>query len=246
MAHSRSPEIHNAWFRSRGVAAKYIKAAVSPENLGTFMCRFSGKFSGANITIPHKESIIPYLDGLSPEARAIGAVNTIVVKKGKLFGHNTDVSGALEALRRGGMKSLHGRRIAVIGAGGAARAIVYGLARKGARITIFNRTLTRARRLAREFHVTSAPLRALSKAKFDVLINASALGMNGKGKAPAVHFLPSHIVMDIVYTPRLTPLLKGAIKAGCKIITGEKMLIEQARKSFALWTGRPAPKGIAL
>lgn len=283
--HSLSPRLFNAIFKKAKLPARYEFAEVSPANLGNFMCDFRANFAGANVTIPHKKAIIKYLDKLSPEARKIGAVNVIVNRGGKLIGHNTDVFGAMAALKRGGNfgKFLKDKRAVVLGAGGAARAVVYGLKKAGAKVTILNRTLAHAKKLARDFDcefgnlslrvvmsLRAHSLRSVqaprSNLLCDILINTTSVGIIGgkiKGQRSKIKSAgqklkaeidsplpelkkilltmnPKHlpVVMDIVYTPRMTKLLRDAKSAGCKIITGDKMFLAQAAKSFELWIGK--------
>lgn len=255
--HSLSPRIHNRAFRKLGILARYEAISVRPRDLGSFIRKFRKNFTGANVTIPHKEKILRYLDALSPEARAIGAVNTIVNRGGKLIGYNTDVFGAMEALgkiksatQKSKVKFLKEEKVIVLGAGGAARAVIYGLKKAGAKVIILNRTLSRAKKLAREFHCSTviASMAKQSIQEADIIINATSVGMWPKvSQTPLPEFFaywrlafdrPRSIAMDIVYRPRMTKFLRDAQKAGCKIITGDKMFLAQAAKSFELWTGK--------
>lgn len=266
--HSLSPRIHNRAFRRLKIDAHYEAISVKPRDLGSFIRKFRKNFTGANVTIPYKERVIKFLDALSPEALAIGAVNCIVNRGGKLVGYNTDVYGVMEALRKVKRQNakgksvtkklkvsfLKGEKVVVLGAGGAARAVVYGLKKAGAEVTILNRTLARAKKLAKEFKCSYMSLRGRlpvgrSNLAFDILINTTSVGMKAKVKnaTPETPFpglfaafravQKKPVVMDIVYTPRMTKLLRDAKHAGCKIITGDKMFLAQAAKSFELWTG---------
>lgn len=251
IAHSLSPKLHNSWFKKIGLSARYTAVEVQPEELERFMRDFRKIYSGANVTIPHKEKIIQYLDGLTAEAREIGAVNAIVNKKGKLIGYNTDVFGAMSALKTK-CKSLKNKRAIVLGAGGAARAIVYGLKRAGAKVVVLNRTVGRAKKLAREFGCEYGVLQDFGRCSCDIVVNATSVGMWGKNKIKDLKVLESPmpdfariiskrakkpVAMDIVYRPKMTRFLKDAKKAGCAIITGDKMFLMQAAASFGLWTG---------
>lgn len=254
LGHTLSPRLHNGAFRRHKIAARYKAAEVKPAQLAKFMKNFRANFAGANVTIPHKISILKYLDRVSPEARAIGAVNAIVNKNGLLTGYNTDASGALEAVKTK-LKSLRGKKCIVVGAGGAARAVVYSLKKAGAHVAVLNRSLEHARIIARDFGCLFDSL-----AKFeelygatdgcDLIINTTSVGMWEKGKdaykkaSPLPNLLRAvkavskkPLVMDIIYRPRMTKLLRDAKKAGCTIITGDKMFLGQAKKSFELWTG---------
>ncbi|PJC36864.1 shikimate dehydrogenase [Candidatus Peregrinibacteria bacterium CG_4_9_14_0_2_um_filter_53_11] len=267
--HSRSPELHNAAFKAAGLAAQYEAVSVPPEKLGAFMAGFKSSYSGANVTIPHKEKIIPFLDALSETAQRIGAVNTIVNESGSLIGYNTDCSGALGALAEAmGRASddpaavFGGRRALVLGAGGAARALIYGLTRAGAEVTVLNRTPERARRLAEEFGCSWGALDTVPPIsdraeKAGLIINTTSVGMDGEttpapwlgeylaasahthGKAGAP--LPVY-VMDSIYTPELTPFLRQAQQAGAEVVFGRRMFLKQAADAFELWTGRPMPE----
>jgi shikimate dehydrogenase len=265
ISHSLSPKIHNKWFKKFRISAQYRAISVNPADLAEFMRSFRAKFSGANVTIPHKEKIIKFLDAVSPEARKIGAVNTIVNRGGKLVGYNTDVEGAMEALRgngkckmedgkcackmSNGKEFFQGEKVVVLGAGGAARAIVYGLKKAGGKVVILNRTLSHAKKLAKKFGCKFGRLKDFKKFAergIDILINTTSVGMWPQVKKTPLpnfsQFLPLYrstallpFVMDIVYRPRMTKLLRDAKKAGCKIITGDKMLLAQAAKSFELF-----------
>lgn len=257
--HSLSSKIFNRAFRRMKISAQYSAVEVAPQDLAKFMQGFRGKYVGANVTIPHKEKILRFLDKLSPEAKKIGAVNVIVNKGGKLIGHNTDVFGAMIALKNL-TKKLRGKNAIVLGAGGAARAIVYGLKKAGAKVTVLNRTISRAKKLAQDFKLSGAGNRGygspkdLDPAQCDILINATSVGMwPQKAQTPLPNFstfFNSHpspliphplIVMDIIYRPRMTQFLRDAKHAGCRIITGDKMFLAQAAKSFELWTGKKMP-----
>jgi shikimate dehydrogenase len=245
--HSLSPKLHNAAFRKLKIPARYEAVEVKPAQLKNFMRDYRQRYAGGNVTIPHKRSVMKYLDRVSPEAKKIGAVNTIVNRGGKLIGYNTDVYGAMEALRahRGAQtakgKFLNGQKVVVLGAGGAARAVVYGLKKAGARVVILNRTLSHAKKLAKEFGCAYAAL-SPGRLPSDLLINTTSVGMWPKTKQTPLLLSPAIssydlCVFDIIYRPRITQLLRDAKRAGCKIITGDCMFFAQAAKSFELWTG---------
>jgi len=239
LAHTDSPKLHTAAFAQVGIEADYAAQSVPPEKLADFIEDFMAHFAGANVTIPHKIAVIEYVDGLSEAAKKIGAVNTIVNEKGKLVGHNTDWIGARDALEKVGGIELHGKNILILGAGGAARAVVYAMREAGAQVSIWNRTYERAQKLAAEFEVR--PLQSISNENFDVIINTTSVGAapnDSDAPLPNYGFPGSPAVMDIVYTPRMTRLLKEAQAAGCKIIMGDSMLKLQAQESFRLWTGK--------
>lgn len=254
--HSLSPRIHNREFKKRGVKGRYRAVEVKPENLAVFMKNFGERFEGGNVTIPHKEKIMRFLEWVSPEARAIGAVNTIVKRVGRggkaqLCGYNTDVVGCREALRENGVKVLKNKCVLVVGAGGAARAVVYGLTKAGAQVTVANRTLAHAKKLARAFGAYATSLSAFNPSDFDLIINTTSVGMWPHTKESPLPNLVAHLaahanklplVMDIIYRPRLTKFLKDAKKGGCRIITGETMFLAQARASFQLFLSSTSPK----
>ena len=212
---------------------------------------------GVNVTIPHKEAVIRFLDEVDPHALDIGAVNTIVNREGRLFGCNTDGPGYLLSLRKETGFRPAGKRVVIIGAGGAARGILYSfLGLNPATVVLANRTIKRADALANEFAkkfsvpVETAELdravmeKVLSSA--DLVVNTTSIGMMGKGELGLpMKALPSKaVVSDIVYRPRKTGLIKAAEKMGLKTHTGLGMLIRQGAIGFELWTGRKAPVSV--
>lgn len=209
---------------------------------------------GFNVTVPHKIEIMRYLDSLDRTATTIGAVNTVVNRDGKLVGYNTDGAGALEALRESGVDP-KGKRIILVGAGGAARAIAFTLAGIAQRMVIVNRTVSKARMLAREVQkTTQSPViyGSLNSSTLknellssDLLVNATSVGMNPRDSETPIDtsLLRTDLdVFDIVYNPVETTLLKGARKVGAKSVSGLTMLVGQGAQAFELWTGLEAPK----
>jgi shikimate dehydrogenase len=253
--HSLSPAIHNAAFRKLGLNYVYLAWKVEAISDAINGLRALGNFRGASVTIPHKVSAVPFLDELEPTARHIGAINTIVAENGRLIGYNTDATGALRALREGGV-TLEGRRIILLGSGGAARAIAFALVAESGvdKLTLLGvddreRTAL-ASDLRSKANVTieeallddSALGRTVPEAQ--ILIHCTPVGMSPKADAtcvPASLFHPDLAVMDIVYNPRATRLLMEAKRAGCKTIPGLEMFLNQAVTQFELWTNRPAP-----
>jgi len=241
--HSLSPRIHNREFKKRGIAARYRAVEVRPENLAAFMKSYKENFDGGNVTIPHKEKVMRFLDWISPEVRAIGAVNTIVNRSGKLEGYNTDVIGAMTALKSA-VKIIKDKRAVVLGAGGAARAVIYGLRKAGTKVLILNRTVETAKKLAVEFGCEYGVLEDFDATNCDILINTTSVGMwpkstetplpNLKESLRAMKKKP--VVMDVIYRPKVTRFLKDAKACGCKIIIGEKMFLSQAAASFRLFS----------
>jgi shikimate dehydrogenase len=246
VAHSRSPLIHNFWLRSLGIAGRYDRAEVPPGAFAQF-AESIGKdgLVGANVTVPHKENAFTACDKLTANAAELGAVNTLWREKGALCGDNTDSAGFLANLdeQAPGWASAV-EQVVVIGAGGAARAVVSALlARRAERIAIVNRTLERAERLAAHFgpaasaHVPAALPRLLARAR--LLVNASSLGMAGQPPLDVdVGLLPAQaIVADLVYGPLETPLLAAAKARGLRAVEGLGMLLHQAAPGFERWFG---------
>jgi shikimate dehydrogenase len=247
IAHSRSPLIHTHWLNELGIAASYGRFAVPPDEFAQFAAGIGRRgLVGSNVTVPHKEAAFAACDRRTPVAEALGAVNTLWREGPLLWGDNTDVEGFLANLDEGapgwGERS---RSAVVIGAGGAARAIVYGLASRGlSRIAIVNRTAARAESLAARFGPTVMALprselgSELSRA--DLLVNTSSLGM--QGQAPLVidlSRLPDHaVVADIVYVPLRTPLIEAARARGLRAVEGLGMLLYQAVPAFERWFGQ--------
>lgn len=238
---SKSKYMHNPAFQKNGVNALFLPFKIETEDeLAEFMSNFREyNFAGAAVTIPYKETIIPFLNRLDDTAQAIGAVNTIKKEGDQLIGYNTDCIGAIQALRE--KIDLRHKQVLVIGAGGAARAIVYGLKQELADVTIANRTIQKAEKLAAEFSAKLLELKKIpqNQDKFDIFINTTSVGMYPNSDRTVINSLPrNRVVMDIVYKPMKTKLLKIAESAECEIITGEKMLIHQAIAQQKIWTGK--------
>jgi 3-dehydroquinate dehydratase/shikimate dehydrogenase len=245
VVHSVSPEIHNAAFQHHAVDAVYLPFEV--KNLGAFMRRCVRPESreidwdplGFSVTAPHKTAVIPYLDWVDPLAMNIGAVNTVTFKDNALHGYNTDVFGFLAPLTSRGILS-RGMRVAVLGAGGAARGAISGLQKQGVAVSLFARDTAKARRLGDEFGID---VRALGGdlGDFDVVVNATPLGMSGalENESPlrADQLKGVKLVYDLVYNPLLTKLMIEAQDAGCEVVGGLEMLLAQAAEQFRLWTG---------
>ena len=263
LGHSLSPKIHSAALNACGLQGEYSLFPIAPDDtqgLKDLLSRMrNGEIHGLNVTIPHKQNVIPLLDELTPTAHAIGAVNTISVRNGKLVGDNTDAPGFLTDL--GGLiGSRHGRKAArqtsevskalVLGAGGSARAVVYALVHDGWDVTLSARRLEQAQQLATIYHlpITKLPFPDSQLPAFDLLVNTTPLGM-----APNVDTSPwpEHLafpkdaaVYDLVYNPHETKLVRDARAAGLAARTGLGMLIEQAALAFEIWTGRKPPREI--
>lgn len=249
IGHSASPAMHNRAFAALGMDAVYLPFEVS--DVARFFERFVRRATrqidwnlpGLSVTIPHKTAVIPLLDELDATAKEVGAVNTVLIDKDRLIGYNTDVQGALVPLEK--LCSLKGESCAVLGAGGAARAVVYGLIKHGARVTVFARDLSRARGLAGRFGVEVFPLEGFPTSDASVVINTTPVGMRGhdEGSSPVSRgsLRGRRIAYDLVYNPVETQFLIDARAEGCDTLGGLEMLIAQAGLQFELWTGQKPP-----
>ena len=240
--HSVSPHIHNAAFVSEGVNGVYLPFEVT--DIHSFLKRMvhprtrelNWNLRGLSITAPHKQAVMDYLDWIEPDANEIGAVNTIVIENDRLLGYNTDAAGLVEPLLTR-LGSLTGKNVAVIGAGGAARAAIWALQQQKAQVTLFARDLVKAALL-------NVPCQSLSSASFsdyDVVINATPLGSGAHiDQTPATQqqLSGARYVYDLVYNPIETRLLREADEAGCETLGGLEMLVAQAKIQFELWTGK--------
>jgi shikimate dehydrogenase len=244
-AHSRSPLIHHYWLRKLGIEGGYSIEAVPPEGFSDFVRRLSAHgFVGANVTIPHKERALA-LSLPDARARAVGAANTLWVESGELRSTNTDVEGFLANLDACAAGWDTAEEALVLGAGGAARAVVFALIERGiARIRLVNRTMERAQSLADQFgasvHVSAWDTIGEQLARASLLVNTTSLGMHGQpaldidvGRLP-----PQAVVTDLVYAPLETPLLIAANAKGLKTADGLGMLLHQAVRGFELWFGQ--------
>ena len=255
--HSMSPVIHNAAFKNKGLDYVYLPFRVKKEELGKAIESMRVlNIRGLNITIPHKVAVTQFLDELDPLADKIGAVNTIVNDNGVLKGYNTDATGFLQALLERGIEP-KGKKVVILGAGGASRAISFILAERGSSLVILNRTWDKAKicagRISEIFQSEATALKlnrenlttALSQA--DILINATSVGMSPDiNETPVTSNLlkPSLVVFDIVYNPIKTRLQREAEVAGATAISGLDMLVWQGALAFEKWTGREAPIGV--
>jgi shikimate dehydrogenase len=253
VAHSLSGAMHQAAFDALGIDAIYELWDRAPTALAEAVAQLrSEEFLGANVTIPHKEKVVPLVDRLTEEAQATGAVNTITREGRRLIGHNTDVPGFRVAIDRLVGKRKMPRQAIVLGAGGGARAVVHGLITEGfQRIVVFNRHLHRGEALVRHFAKGAAhmELRAMpwhvsiieaELAKAKVLVNATSIGLlEDVSPIPAEILPPELLVLDLIYSR--TRLLRDAEAAGDVVMDGELMLLHQGAAAFTLWTGQPAP-----
>ncbi len=260
--HSISPAFQQAALDHLGLDATYQGWEVKPEDVGEFVngLRSPGTL-GINVTVPHKEAVIPFLDEVDDWSTSAGAVNTIVNREGKLTGHNTDGPGFLRALREAGSFSPQGKNVLVLGAGGAARGVVLALIRDGAgHIAIANRTLSRAQQLSRMARDNGLDAQSISleedglaaaAASANLIVNCTTVGMSHGPDVAGSPLPPSLIpatslVYDLVYNPLETPLLRDAARAGAGTLGGIYMLVYQGADSFKMWTGQDAPVAVML
>ncbi|MEX1139824.1 MAG: shikimate dehydrogenase [Bacteroidota bacterium] len=258
VSHALSPRLHTAAFKALSLDCSYEAVETAPEDLAATIQRFRDEgVAGFNVTVPHKEAIIPLIDSLDDAARGVGAVNTVTITAGKLAGTNTDVYGFIK-LAEPLATAIAGKHVAVLGAGGAARAVLYALtsAFEPGRITLFNRTLDRAERLASEFtteKILIAPESLFQEdlqklfADISVIVNTTSVGMKPYTDATPldeVKFGKVQAVIDLIYTPPETALLNAAREAGATGVNGLEMLLHQAAKAFSLWTGREMPMDV--
>lgn len=251
IGHSRSPLLHNPALQAAGVdgvylplevddAASFIRDFVHPQTR-----KLVWNLRGLSVTIPHKLSVLPFLDEVDATAQAIGAVNTLVVKDERLLGFNTDVHGAMQPLLE--RATLRGARVAVLGAGGSARAVCYGLKQHDAQVVIYARDVRKAQPLADEFNATAAALDTFH-GQADIVIHCTPMGMKGhsEGSSPvtAESLRGVRLVYDLVYNPEQTALLRAAQTAGCQTLGGLAMLVAQAAEQFRLWTNQEAPLAV--
>jgi 3-dehydroquinate dehydratase / shikimate dehydrogenase len=242
LKHSLSPIMMNTAFRRETVNAVYL--ALQTNKLSDLLKLVREvPLHGLSVTMPLKQEIMKHLENSDPISAEIGACNTIVRSQdGKLYGFNTDVGGIVRPLER--RLSLKGAKILVLGAGGAARAAVFGLTRKGAEVLVLNRTPQTAQKLAREAKAKTLRRDQVAKSSFDVIVNATPIGMHG---VKPQHILEAkeinaRLVFDLVYNPVDTPLIRMAREKGIPVITGIEMFVQQGARQFEIWTGKPAPE----
>jgi 3-dehydroquinate dehydratase/shikimate dehydrogenase len=241
IAHSLSPTIMNAAFRRENVNAVYL--ALHAKTLKDLLtCVREIPIHGISVTMPYKEAILPHLDNTDSHTTKIGACNTIVrAQDGKLYGFNTDAAGIVRPLERR-LNTLEGARILVLGAGGAARAAVFGLKERGCEVYILNRSLAAAKKLSHQARARVIKRPDLKKLAFDVIINATPVGMGNTKESPLQDKeINARYVFDMVYDPAETRFLKLAKERGAQVIPGIEMFVHQAARQFEIWTGKPAP-----
>jgi shikimate dehydrogenase len=241
VSHSLGPVMHNTAFVETGFNGAYLAFRVKDIGNAVIGIKALG-IKGASITIPHKLFVMDFLDELDDTAKKIGAVNTLVNQDGVLTGYNSDGIGAVKALSE--KTAIQDKNVVVLGAGGAARAIGFGVLAEGGRVTIINRTPANGEKLATALGADFQPMSALNKIDCHILINTTPVGM-----LPDVDAMPvrkkdlnnTMVVMDIVYNPLKTRFLKAAETIGCRIIDGVSMFVYQGAFQFELWTGMKAP-----
>lgn len=247
--HSLSPAMHNAAYEALHIADQFVFTAahVKAAGLSTVVAAVRAMgIRGLTCTIPHKVEVMKYIDEIDPIAEKIGAVNTVVNENGLLKGYNTDWIGTIKPLES--MISLQHKKVAIIGAGGASRAMAYGVVTKGASLTIFNRTLEKAQQLAQEVgskvKAQSLDLIPEEIKTYDIIINATNMGMGEQSDEtpiPKEYIHSKQIVFDAVYKPYETKLLREAREQGAAVIHGTEMLLHQGTAQFELYTGHQAP-----
>ena len=254
VAHSLSPHMHNAALAARSLNGVYVPFEV--RDLEAFMRRMADprtreiewNLRGLSVTAPHKQAVIKHLSWVEPKALEIGAVNTIIIEGDELRGYNTDADAALTPLE--GLIELRGARAAVLGAGGAAHAVLWGLKAPGARATVFARNPERARATARQFDADTSTLERARLGDFDIVINTTPLGTHGPREdetpATAAQLRGARAAYDLVYNPSVTRFMREAQEAGCETVGGLPMLVAQAATQFKLWTGQEAPADVVL
>ena len=240
VAHSLSPAIMNAAMRRENVNAVYV--ALHAKTLKDLLaCVKDIPIHGLSVTMPYKEAILKYLDNTDSHTTKVGACNTVVrMQDGKLYGFNTDTAGVVRPLEQ--RITIAESKILVLGAGGAARAAVFGLKERGAEVYILNRNVAKGQKLARQARARTAKRQDLKKLKFDVVINATPVGMGASRESPLnENEINTQYLFDMVYDPSETRLMELARARGAQIIPGIEMFVQQAARQFEIWTGKPAP-----
>jgi len=245
--HSLSPQMHNAGYKAVGIDDQFVYVAchVKITDIEALIQGIKALgIHGISCTIPHKRAVMPYLDSIDETAKKIGAVNTIVNNNGILQGYNTDWLGVITPLEQ--ITSLKNKTVALLGAGGAARAVAFGVTKQGARLTIFNRTKEKAQSLAKEFHAEAFSLDQIQKIRtVDIIINTTSVGLHShenETPVPKKYLNNKQIVFDAVYGKKDTRLITEAKQQGAQTITGKAMLFYQGLAQFKLFTGYDAPE----
>jgi shikimate dehydrogenase len=246
VSHSRSPAMHNAAFAALGLAEDWSYEAidVAPDAFESRVRAMPGEgFAGANVTVPHKGAALALADELSETAREIGAANTLAFEDGQVRAENTDADGLLRSLP----SSPSGKRALVLGAGGAARAVVWGLLREGAAVAVWNRTELRSRNLCEE--LGGEPVLEPDPTAYELIVNSTAVGLAGEDPFAELPldregFAPGQVVVDMVYGAKPTEVLRAAEAAGATAVDGIEILVQQGALSLEIWTGRKPPLDI--
>ena len=234
--------MHNSNFKEKKLNYVYVPFKVRKEELEEFIKNMRNfNFRGSSVTIPHKVEVMEYLDEIDDTAEKIGAVNTLVNDNGKLYGYNTDYYGAVQALKE--KTPLKEKEVFMIGTGGAGRAIVYGLKKENAKVTVTDINASKAKLLAKEFDVKFKDIEKIEELarKNEIIINATSVGMTPNINESIIKekdLVKEKLIMDVVYNPVNTKLVQHAKKVGCKTVSGDRMLIHQAIGQFKLWTGK--------
>ena len=244
ISHSLSPAMHNAGYAAARLSFMMAAARVTPDALREAVAGMRAfGIRGLAVTMPHKNAIIPLLDSVDPIAQEIGAVNTVVQEQGQLIGYNTDWLGILKPIER--HTTLKRKKVAIIGAGGAAQAAVFAALRGGASATIFNRTTDRGASVAERFGCASKSFDALSEViDHDIIINTTSVGMTpheGESPLPLDALRAHHLIFETIYAPETTELLRLGASVGATVIKGKEMFLEQGTAQFELHTGVSAP-----
>ncbi len=246
ISHSLSPVMHNSAFAHIGYNGVYLAFNVKDRDLASAISGIKGLgVKGASVTIPHKVEVMKFLDNIDEKALKIGAVNTVVNREGKLFGYNTDCLGATDALLE--KTSIKDKDVVILGSGGAARAIGFGIVSEGGRLTILGLLKDEGENLAKDLGVDYYHLSEFRNIGCRILINATPVGMTPDTKAMPVQredLKKDMVVMDIVYNPIKTSLLKEAEDIGCITVDGASMFVYQGAAQFEMWTGKKAPVDI--
>jgi shikimate dehydrogenase len=247
VAHTLSPAFHAAGYRALGIEHDYtfVAARVTATDLPKAISGARAmNLHAITCTMPHKEAVVRLLDGVDEAAQSIGAVNSIVNRAGRFLGYNTDWLGIRNSLER--RRALRGAKVVVLGAGGTARAAVFGLTNAGAEVTILNRSVDRAEALALEFGCAGGDLSAAEPLqRADIVVQTTSVGLSDElaNPIPGAPFRADQLVLDVIYRPQMTSFLRAAQSVGATIITGEEVFIEQGIAQFELFTGLTPPRG---
>ncbi len=236
ISHSKSPALHEAGFTELEIDAEFTAVEVAPDDLAFWLSTNMIDYHGVAVTIPHKEALLDLVQVVSPAAQSIGAINTLYWEHEQLHGTNTDCVRVLRALQTE-VPDLEGKKVLLLGAGGAARAALFALQTAQANTVVWNRTTDRALELADTFDATAAEsLAALNPDSFDIIINSTSVGLKTwESLLPADWWCPHHVAFDMVYDPLETRFLSEAADSGSRTITGDQMLVQQALEQFKLW-----------